>query len=49
MTSVAAQAGCLRGTVTETNWAGVIIKWDNRSQQAIQHNDMSQIERAPAK
>ena len=37
-----------RGTVTETNWAGVTIKWDNRSQQATQHNDMGQIERAPA-
>jgi hypothetical protein len=31
------------GTVTETNWAGVTIKWDNRSEQAILHNDMVQI------
>jgi hypothetical protein len=37
-----------RGTVTETNWAGVTIKWDNRSEQAILHNDMAQVERAPA-
>jgi hypothetical protein len=38
-----------RGTVTETNWAGVTIKWDNRSQQAILHNDMAQVERVPVK
>jgi hypothetical protein len=37
-----------RGTVTETNWAGVTIKWDNRSQQVIQLNDMGQVERATA-
>jgi hypothetical protein len=36
------------GTVTETNWAGVTIKWDNRSVQTILHNDMAQVERAPA-
>lgn len=24
--------------VTETNWAGVTIKWDNRGEQAIRHN-----------
>jgi hypothetical protein len=33
------------GTVTETNWAGVTIKWNNRSAQAILHNDMAQVER----
>jgi hypothetical protein len=38
-----------KGTVTEKNWAGVTIKWDNRSKQAIQHNDMAQIERVPTK
>jgi hypothetical protein len=37
------------GTVTETNWAGVTIKWDNRSVQAILHNDMAQVERVPMK
>jgi hypothetical protein len=37
------------GTVTETNWAGVTIKWDNRSEQAILHNDMGQVERVPTK
>jgi hypothetical protein len=28
------------GTITVTNWAGVTIKWDNRSVQAILHNDI---------
>ena len=37
------------GTVTEKNWAGVTIKWDNRSEQAILHNDMAQVERVPTK
>ena len=34
------------GTVIEVNWAGVTIKWVNRSQQTILHNDMVQIARA---
>jgi len=34
-----------KGSVTETNWSGVTVKWDNRSEQAILHNDMAQIER----
>ena len=38
-----------QGTVTETNWAGVTIKWDNRTEQVILHNDMVQVERAPMK
>jgi hypothetical protein len=38
-----------QGTVIETNWAGVTIKWDNRSEQAILHNDMGQVERVPTK
>jgi hypothetical protein len=38
-----------RGTVTEKNWAGVTIKWDNRSEQTILHNDMAQVERVPVK
>ena len=37
------------GTVTEKNWAGVTIKWDNRAEQAILHNDMAQVERVPMK
>jgi len=38
-----------QGTVTEKNWAGVTIKWDNRSEQAILHNDMAYVERVPTK
>ena len=32
-----------QGTITETNWAGLTIKWDNRSEQAIlqQRHDAS--------
>ena len=37
------------GTVTGKNWAGVTIKWDNRDEQTILHNDMTQVERAPMK
>jgi hypothetical protein len=29
------------GTVVATDWAGVTIKWDNREQQKILHNDMA--------
>ena len=36
-----------QGIVTETSWAGVIVKWDNRGEQAILHNDMAQVERVP--
>jgi hypothetical protein len=28
---------------------GVTIKWDNRSVQAILHNDMAKVERVPVK
>jgi hypothetical protein len=34
------------GTVLEANWAGVTIKWNNRSKQDILHNDMKEIELA---
>jgi hypothetical protein len=37
------------GTVTERNWAGVTVKWDNRSEQTILHNDMGPVERVPNK
>ena len=33
------------GTVTRKNWSGVSVKWDDRSEQAILHNDMAQVER----
>jgi len=36
-----------RGTVTETHWAGLTIRWDSRGQQAILHNDMGSVERVP--
>ena len=25
------------GTVTETNWSGVTLRWDSRSEQSILH------------
>jgi hypothetical protein len=31
------------GTVIETDWAGVTIKWDNRDEQSILHNDMTAV------
>jgi hypothetical protein len=37
------------GTVVEKNWAGVTAKWNNRTVQAILHNDMKQVERVPTK
>ena len=38
-----------QGTVTEKNWAGVTIKWDDRGEQTILHNNMTQVERVPMK
>jgi hypothetical protein len=38
-----------QGTITEKNWAGVTVKWDNRGEQSILHNDMVQVERLPVK
>ncbi len=38
-----------QGTITEKNWAGVTVKWDNRGEQSILHNDMVQVERVPVK
>jgi hypothetical protein len=35
------------GTVAEKNWAGITVKWDNRSKQEILHNDMAQVARCP--
>ena len=32
-----------QGTVTEKNWAGVMLKWDNRSEQSVLHNDMAMV------
>ena len=37
------------GTVTEVGWAGVTIKWDNRAEQSILHNDMGEVFSVPKK
>ena len=31
------------GTVIDRDWAGVVIKWDNREQQKLLHNDMTMV------
>ena len=38
-----------QGTVTEKNWAGVTVKWDSRSEQAVLHNDMGSLFLIPKK
>jgi hypothetical protein len=38
-----------RGIVAAMNWAGITVKWDNRSKQDILHNDMAQIGLVPPK
>jgi hypothetical protein len=38
-----------RGTITETSWAGVTVRWDGRGDQTIQHNDMASLQRATGK
>jgi len=30
----------IKAPSVKKNWAGVIVKWDNRGEQAILHNDM---------
>lgn len=30
-----------QATVTGKDWAGVTLKWDNRAQQSVMHNDMA--------
>jgi hypothetical protein len=37
-----------QGTIIEKDWAGVTIKWDNRGEQTVLHNDMAQVERVPS-
>jgi hypothetical protein len=32
-----------QGTVTDKNWSGVVLKWDNRDNQSVSHNDMKMI------
>jgi hypothetical protein len=36
-----------RGTISEVDWRGVTIKWDDGRVNSIYHNDMAQIERVP--
>ena len=31
------------GTVIDRDWAGVVIKWDNRKRQKLLHNDMAMV------
>ena len=30
-----------QGTIKATNWSGVSLKWDNREEQSVLHNDMA--------
>jgi hypothetical protein len=32
-----------QATVTEKNWSGVTLKWDNRGEQSVLHNDMTMV------
>jgi hypothetical protein len=32
-----------QATVTEKNWSGVALRWDNRSEQPVLHNDMAMV------
>jgi len=32
-----------QGTVTERDWSGVFLKWDNREIQSVLHNDMERV------
>jgi hypothetical protein len=36
-----------RGTISEVDWRGVTIKWDDGRLNTIYHNDMTQVERVP--
>ena len=36
-----------RGTISEVDWRGVTIKWDDGRMNSIYHNDMAQVERVP--
>jgi hypothetical protein len=37
-----------RGTISDVDWRGVTIKWDNNRTNSIYHNDMAQVERVLA-
>jgi hypothetical protein len=38
-----------QGIVTEKNWSGVTLKWDNRDRQSVLHNDMQMVFLIPEK
>ena len=38
-----------RGTVTEKSWSGVTLKWDNRGEHAVLHNDLKMVFLIPRK
>ena len=37
-----------QGTVTASDWSGVRIAWDNDTDQFLHHNNMGDLELAPA-
>jgi hypothetical protein len=32
-----------QGTITGKSWSGVTLKWDNRDDQSVSHNDMKMV------
>jgi hypothetical protein len=36
-----------RGTISEADWRGVTVKWDDGRANTIYHNDMAQVDRVP--
>jgi hypothetical protein len=32
-----------QATVIEKDWSGVTLKWDNRGEQSVMHNDMAMV------
>jgi hypothetical protein len=38
-----------RGKISEADWRGVTVKWDDGRANTIYHNDMAQVERVPMK
>jgi hypothetical protein len=32
-----------RGTITERSWSGVTLRWDDRDNQSVSHNDMKMV------
>ena len=38
-----------RGTVSDVDWRGVTIKWDDGQTNTLLHNDMARVERVPVK